>query len=78
MHGGATGQPIPTFADTQRQSRDLIKFIYIYRWVIERIPEHKLTGAVLRLVWPSMILLQSARGRVATVAAKERRVRKTG
>ena len=33
--------------------------------------------AVLRLVWPS-ILLQSARGRVATAAAKERHVRKTG
>ena len=34
------------------------------------------TRAVLRLVWPS-ILLQSARGRVATAAAMERHVRKT-
>ena len=36
----------------------------------------ELTRAVLRLVWPS-ILLQSALGRVATAAAMERHVRKT-
>ena len=35
-----------------------------------------ITRVVLRLVWPS-ILLQSARGRVATAAAIERHVRKT-
>ena len=35
-----------------------------------------ITRAVLRLVWPP-ILLQSARGRVATAAAMERHVRKT-
>ena len=34
------------------------------------------TRAVLRLVWPS-ILLQSAHGRVATAASMERHVRKT-
>ena len=34
------------------------------------------TRAVLRLVWPS-ILLQSACSRVATAAAMERHVRKT-
>ena len=36
----------------------------------------RITRAVLRLVWPS-ILLQPSRGRVATAAAMGRHVRKT-
>ena len=43
-------------------------------WKINQVQVQ--TKAVLRLVWLS-ILLQSARGRVATAAAMERHVRKT-
>ena len=46
--------------------------------MLDRVPIWKDRGirALFRLVWPSL-LLQCARGRVATAAAMERDVRKT-